>query len=141
MHFGEKVKDSIVNRAAEGLAVSVSVIIIWAASKIAPVILPALESSLSKSLLVSLLLASLALNAVFAFLYWLVSKKPEFKLKYGIYWDSDKNPHCPNCKIPIAGYDTYQSNKGYYCKPCKKVFPLQDSAGNDIEPSQATGEL
>lgn len=141
MNFGEKVKESIVNRAAEGLAVSVSVIIIWVASKVGPAILPALESSLSKSLLVSLLLASLALNLVLAVLFWLMRKKPEFRLKYGIYWDSDKNPHCPNCKIPIAGYDTYQSGKGYYCKPCKKIFPLQDSAGNNIDPIQAISEL
>jgi hypothetical protein len=31
MSFGEKVKESIVNRAAEGLAVSVTVILIWMA--------------------------------------------------------------------------------------------------------------
>lgn len=141
MSFGEKVRESIVNRAAEGLAVSATVIFIWVASKVGPVILPALESSLSKALLVSLLLGSLALNAVFAILFWLFRKKPDFKLKYGIYWDSDKNPHCPNCKIPIAGYASYQTGKGYYCKPCKKVFPLQDSAGNDIDPSRVVSEL
>ncbi len=141
MSFGEKVKESIVNRAAEGLAVSASVILIWVATKVGPVILPALESNLSKSLLVSLLIASLALNLVFVILFWVTRKKQEFKLKYGIYWDSDKNPHCPNCKIPIAGYAEYQAGKGYYCKPCKKIFPLQDAAGNDIDPSQVIGEL
>jgi hypothetical protein len=141
MSFGEKVKESIVNRAAEGLAVSVSIILIWVVSKIGPAILPALESSLSKSLLVSLLLASLALNLVFVVLFWVTRKKSEFRLKYGIYWDSDKNPHCPNCKIPIAGYSEYSAGIGYYCKPCKKVFPLQDSAGKDVEPSQAESEL
>lgn len=141
MSFGEKVKESIVNRAAEGLAVSATVIVIWVASQIGPVILPALESSLSKSLLVSLLLGSLALNVVFVILFWVLRKKPEFTLKYGIYWDSDKNPYCPNCKTPIAGYASYQSGKGYYCNSCKKVFPLQDSAGNDIDPNQAISEL
>ena len=141
MSFGEKVKESIVNRAAEGLAVSVSVILIWVVSKIGPAILPALESSLPKSLLLSLFLASLALNLVFVVLFWVTRKKPEFKLKYGIYWDSDKNPHCPNCKTPIASYAEYQTGTGYYCRPCKKVFPLQDSAGKDVDPSQAVGEL
>lgn len=141
MSFGDKVKESIVNRAAEGLAVSVSVILIWVASKVAPVIMPALESNLSKSLLLSLFLAALALNIIFVVVFWVTLKKPEFSLKYGIYWDPNKNPHCPNCKIPIAGYAEYQAGKGYYCKPCKKVFPLQDAAGNDISPSQAVGEL
>lgn len=142
MSFGEKVKESIATRAAEGLAVSATIIVIWVASKIGPAILPALESSLSKSVLLSIFLASLALNLILVVLFWVIHKKPEFKLKYGIYWDSDKNPHCPNCRIPVAGYGDYQTGgTGYYCKPCKKVFPLQDSAGNDIQPTQAVGEL
>ncbi len=141
MSFGEKVKESIVNRAAEGLAVSVSVILIWVVSKIAPAIMPALESNLSKQLLLSLFLASLALNIVFVVLFWVTRKKAEFILKYGIYWDANKNPHCPNCKIPVAGYAEYPTGTGYYCKPCKKIFPLQDSAGNDVSPSRAVGEL
>ncbi|MBO1928163.1 hypothetical protein J3998_11310 [Thiomicrorhabdus sp. 6S2-11] len=142
MSFGEKVKESIVTRAAEGLAVSITVILIWAMTKISPIVLPAIESGLSKPLLLSLLLASLALNIVLVVLFWIINKKPDFKLKYGIYWDSNKNPHCPNCKIPIAGYGNYEiGGKGYYCKPCKKIFPLQDAAGNDIEPSKAVEEL
>jgi hypothetical protein len=142
MSFGEKVKESIITRAAEGLAVSVTLIVIWVCSKIGPEIIPAIESKISKSLLLSLFLASLALNLVLVAIFWVLQKRPEFKLKYGIYWDSDKNPHCPNCKIPIAGYGDYQvGGTGYYCKPCKKVFPLQDSAGNDIDPNQAVGEL
>ena len=141
MSFGDKVKDSIVNRAAEGLAVSATVIVIWVASKIGPAILPALESNLSKSLLVSLLLGSLALNLVLVILFWVLRKKPEFKLKYGIYWDSDKNPHCPNCKIPTGAYNEYQTGWGYYCKPCGKIFPLTDAAGNDIKPEQVLREL
>lgn len=141
MSFGERVKESIVNRAAEALAVSVSVILIWVVSKVAPIIMPALESNISKPLLLSLFLASLALNLVFVVLFWVTRKTSEFRLKYGIYWDTDKNPHCPNCKIPIAGYAEYQTGTGYYCKPCKKVFPLQDAAGNNILPSKAIGEL
>lgn len=141
MSFGEKVKESIISKAAEGLAVSVSVIVIWISTIVGPIILPALESNLSKQLLLSLFLASLALNLVFVVLFWVLHKKPDFKLKYGIYWDSDKNPHCPNCKIPISGYSDYQTGKGYYCKPCKKIFPLQDSAGNDMDPQQVIDEL
>jgi hypothetical protein len=141
MDFKEKVKETIISRATEGLAVSVSIIVIWVSSKVGPVILPAIESSLSKSLLVSLLLASLALNIVFLGLFRVFRKKIDFRLKYGIYWDSDKNPHCPNCKIPISGYDKYITGWGYYCKPCNKVFPLSDASGNDVKPHQAISEL
>ena len=141
MSFGERVKESIIKRAAEGLAISVSVILIWVCSKVGPAILPILENTLSKSLLVTLLLASLALNIVFLVLFWLIHKKPEFKLKYGIYWDSEKNLHCLNCKIPIGAYSKYQAGWGYYCKPCGKVFHLTDATGNDIKPEQAVAEL
>jgi len=141
MNFKDKLKNSITSKAAEGLAVAASTIIIWAAIKIAPVVLPAIESNLSKELTVSLLLASLALNIIFAILFWVLHKKSEFKLKYNIYWDNEKNPHCPNCKIPIGGYNEYQTGKGYYCKPCGKIFPLTDANGNDIKPQQAINEL
>jgi len=139
--FQEKVKESIVTRASEGLAIAVSVILIWAASKIGPILLPAIESALSKGVLVSLLLASLALNIVFLALFWILHKKPEFQLKYGIYWDKGKNPHCPNCKIPLSRYAQYQHGKGYLCQPCKKIFSLADPNGNHINPEQAINEL
>ncbi|WP_345978898.1 hypothetical protein [Sulfurimonas sp. HSL3-2] len=141
MSFGEKVKEALIARAAEGLALSVSVILIWVSFKVGPAILPALEASLSKSLLISVLLASLALNIIFLALFWVTRKKSEFQLKYGIYWDKDKNPHCPNCKIPIGAYNKYHAGWGYYCKPCKNIYPLTDAAGNNIKPEQAVSEL
>jgi len=141
MSFQEKVKESIVSRAAEGLGISVSVILIWAASILGPILLPAIESALAKDALVSLLLSSLALNIVFLVLFWILHKKPEFKLKYGIYWDKERNPHCPNCKIPIGRYADYTHGKGYFCRACNKVFSLADPSGNHVNPEQAISEL
>lgn len=141
MNFREKVKEMIIVRAPEGLAISLTIIVIWVSSEVGPVILPAIESSYSKSQLLSLFLVSLILNIVFLCLFWVFRKKIDFRLKYGIYWDSDKNPHCPNCKIPLSGYDKYITGWGYYCKPCNKVFPLTDASGNDVKPHQAISEL
>lgn len=141
MSFGERVKESLITRAAEGLAASVSVIIIWVCTIVGPAILPALENTLSKSIIIKITLASLALNVVFLLLFWVTRKKPEFKLKYGIYWDSNKNPHCPNCKIPIGAYNEYNAGWGYYCKACDKILLLTDAAGNDIKPEQVLREL
>jgi len=141
MSFGEKVKSSIVSRAAEGLAVSISVIIIWISSKIVPIILPVIESSLDKSLLVSLLFASMALNIIILVIFWIFQKKSNFKLKYGIYWDKDKNPHCPNCKIPVTEYADHPEGWGYNCRACNKFFSLADMNGTDIKPQQAISEL
>jgi len=141
MSLKDKVKEVFESRIAEGLAASVTVIVIWAAYKITPVIMPAIESVLSVQIIFPLLLASFALNIIFLILFWVLTKRPEFKLKYGIYWDSEKNPHCPNCKIPIGGYAEYDAGKGYYCKPCKKIFPLTDANGNNIDPQQVINEL
>lgn len=142
MSFKDKLKDSIISKAAEGLATAASIVVLWASTKIAPVVLPAIESALSKEVTVSLLLASLALNIVLVILFWGLYRKPEFKLKYGIYWDKQKNSHCPSCKIPIVAYDDYGiKGTGFYCKPCNKVFPLQNVSGNAIKPKEAIKEL
>jgi len=89
----------------------------------------------------SLILVDLELNIVFLVLFWILHKKPEFKLKYGIYWDKEKNPHCPNCKIPIGRYADYTHGKGYLCRACNKIFSLADPSGNHVNPEQAISEL
>ena len=142
MTFIEKVKDSLASRAAEGIAASLTVLLVWAAYEVAPAVLPAIEAATSKKVLLALLITSLALNVVFALVVWIGSKKEQFRLKYGIYWDKYKNPHCPACKIPVTAYSDYQAyGKGYYCKPCEKVFALADAAGRDIDPAKALEEL
>lgn len=142
MAFIQKIKDSLADKLAEAVAASVTVLLAWAAYQIAPIVLPAIESSISKRVLLALLVTSLALNAVFAVALWFTSRRSQFVLKYGIYWDRDSNPHCPSCKTPVAAYGSYQvGGKGYYCKPCKQVFKLADASGKDIAPEQAIREL
>jgi hypothetical protein len=141
MKVSERIKDTVISKAAEGIALSVSAIIIWSAVQIAPIILPAIDAAIPKSTLISLLLASLALNIIVVVIFWAFNRRSELLLRYGIYWDKGKNPHCPNCKIPISGYGDYQTGKGYYCKPCKKIFPLCDASGKDVHPEQAINEL
>lgn len=138
MSFIDKVKDSITTRAAEVIAASFTVLLAWVASQVAP----AIESAISKQVLLALLATSLVLNVIFFFIVWLNAKKELLRLKYGIYWDKDKNPHCPSCKTPVATYGYYSTDGyGYYCKPCNKVFPLADASGNNLEPTQVLAEL
>lgn len=62
-------------------------------------------------------------------------------LKYGIYWDKNKNPYCPVCEKPVA-YDQWQYETwGYYCKPCKFTYELRDALGNKLQPEKALLEL
>ena len=141
MSFTDKIKESIMSRAAESVAAAITVLIAWVAYQVAPAILPAIETALSKRVILALLLLSLVLNIVFFLFVRAVSKKESFKLKYGIYWDKDKNPHCPSCKIPVAAYGKYSSGKGYFCRSCGKLFPLADASGKDIDPQTAVNEL
>jgi tRNA(Ile2) C34 agmatinyltransferase TiaS len=103
--------------------------------------LPLIESNLSNQVLLALLLASIAINILLAILIYGATKKRPFKLKYSIYWDSEKNPHCPSCQKPVAAYGKYTAGKGYYCKPCGKVFPLADASGNDMAPADVVKQL
>jgi hypothetical protein len=118
------------------------VLLAWAAYQVAPAILPAIESAVSKQVLLALLVTSLVLNVIFLVIVWLISKKELFRLKYGIYWDKDKNPHGPSCKTPVAAYGDYGvGGAGYYCMPCKQAFPLADASGKNIEPTQVLAKL
>ncbi|MBZ4187216.1 hypothetical protein K7B09_12880 [Thermomonas sp. RSS23] len=142
MKLIDKLKDTLADRAAEAIASSLTVVLAWAAYQIAPAILPAIEDVVSKRFLLALLATSSALNVIFFVATWYSSKSDDLRLKYGVYWDKQKNPHCPSCKKPISGYASYQFHgKGYYCKPCNKVFPLTDAQGNTIEPAQVLSEL
>lgn len=133
--------DKLIEHAAEAAVTAVSVLLVWVAHQLSPVVLPLIESNISNEVLVALLLASLAVIVLLVLIIYVLSRKPAFKLKYGIYWDSDKNPHCPACQKPLATYAEYMGEKGYYCKPCAKVFQLADASGNDIDPAEAVKQL
>ncbi len=142
MSLINKLSEKLMEHIAEAAIASVSVLLVFAANELSPIVLPLIESKLSNQTLLSLFLASLGINVVLAFLIYVRFRKPHFNLKYGIYWDSKKNPHCPACQRPVASYSDYGiGGKGYYCKPCNQVFPLTDVSGNDIPPSQVINEL
>lgn len=47
-------------------------------------------------------------------------KLTKLKLKYGIYWDKDKNPFCKKCKKPLSAFykiKTYGRTM-YKCRSC-----------------------
>jgi hypothetical protein len=138
----DKIQAGFFEHLGTAAALVVTGLIGWLSLQIAPIIAPAIETGLPIRVLLGILGLSVFLNvcAVLA-IYKLRSGSSALSLKYGIYWDKKKNPHCPSCKIPIGGYNSYSSGKGYYCKPCGKIFGLQDASGTDIAPAQAISEL
>ena len=136
----EKFWGKIIERAAECSVTALSVLLVYVASQLAPVVLP-LVDALTNRVLAVLLLASLLVNILLALLTYWVTRKLPLRLKYGIYWDKDKNPPCPGCQRPVAAYGEYGAGWGYYCKPCGKLFPLADAGGNDKKPADVVLEL
>ena len=142
MNLLSKFSEKLIEHISGAAIAAISVLLIFAAKELSPIVLPLIESKLSNQTLLTLFFASLAVNIVLAVLIYVASRKPNLKLKYGVYWDKNKNPHCPACQKPVSSYNDYGiSGSGYNCKPCHQVFPLTDATGSQILPSQAIYEL
>jgi hypothetical protein len=138
MNFINIFKNSIIAKIAEILVISV---IAWISSKIIPKFWPSI-TAISSETLAPVLIGSIAINIILVAILFISNKEEDLKLKYGIYWDKNKNPFCPNCKIPIGAYDEYyMDDTGYRCKSCEKIFPLTNAKGEQITPEQAIKEL
>jgi tRNA(Ile2) C34 agmatinyltransferase TiaS len=48
------------------------------------------------------------------------------KVKLGVYWDTQLNPYCPKCKIPLTG--STAGNNALRCAECKNDFILRHGA-------------
>lgn len=142
MKFVDNLKDALVERAAELIAASLTVVFVWASYQIAPAVLPAIKDAVSTRVLLALLVTSLILNFIFLLIAWVSSRGDGLRLKYGVYWDKQKNPHCPSCKRPLSRYGEYHlSGTGYFCKACNEVIPLADARGYNVDPATAISDL
>lgn len=138
----EKLHDGFFEHIGTAVAVSVVGLVAWICIEIAPLVVPVVESSLAPKTLLAILGLSFFLNSALAVVVWrLTSRRSELRLKYGVLWDKDKNPHCPICKNGGLDYDEWTYRFGYLCKGCDKVFSLKDSSGNDIMPDDAIASL
>ena len=138
MSLLSRAKEAAISRTVEACAAAITVLIAWFLSLIAPAIWPAILKAVPIQALLPVLLLSLLLNLILGLLLYLATKKPEpeFQLHYGVYWDKNRNPHCPVCKNPVV-YDNWgYQGFGYHCQPCNKVTPLKDAAGVEIKPEQ-----
>jgi hypothetical protein len=69
-------------------------------------------------------------------IYFFQKNRTKLTLKYSVYWDKNKNPHCPACKSAL----TPQWTRGdgarqlYFCIPCKAYAPPYDLDGEPLSP-------
>lgn len=139
----KKIQDGFFEHIGTAAALVVTGLIGWLALEVAPIFAPAVESALHTKVLLAILSLSIIVNIVLATTTWrLASKRHNLRLKYGILWDNDKNPHCPVCKNAGLNYNEWNYGAlGYLCNSCGKVYGLKDSAGKDIKPDDAIAKL
>ncbi|MDH5829820.1 hypothetical protein QFW80_04720 [Luteimonas sp. M1R5S18] len=139
----EKIQEGFFGHIGTAAALVVTGLIGWLALEAAPIVAPAVESALPVRVVLAILALSLIVNVGFAVAIWRLSPKLQaLKLKYGILWDSEKNPHCPICKNAGLDYGEWNYGQlGYFCNSCEKVYGLKDSAGKDVKPNDAIAAL
>ena len=138
MSLIDKFKEGFWSHIGSACAAALTVLLGWMFYQIAPALLPAIEAATSLRVVLAILLLSVLLNIVLVVVIWRLSRPSNLKLKFGILWDREKNPHCPSCKNGGVRYGEYQwGEMGYYCNTCKDVFHLADAHGKDIAPADA----
>ena len=142
MSLLSRVKEAAMSRLVEASVAAITVLLAWIASIIGPAVWPILSQVVPADVFLPLLLLSLLLNGILVVLLVSATRKPapEFQLRYGIYWDSNNNPHCPACQKPVHYDEWAMDGWGYYCKPCNKVTPLKDATGKTFKPEQVLGQ-
>lgn len=138
----EKMQESFFDHIGTAVAISIVGLVGWLSTQIAPIIAPAIEASLPTHVLLGILGLSVFLNLALATVIWrVISKKSELRLKYGILWDKERNPHCPVCKHGGLNYNEWGYQLGYRCNNCEKVYGLTDNDGKDVTPAVAIAAL
>lgn len=141
MRFKDEFQETITSKFAEVLGILFATIVIYLLTQIAVLLFSLINSVFSNKVLIPLFFISLLLNIFVLVWLWKIKQKPEFILRYGVYWDHEKNPHCPLCKKPIGSYDSTRKPPSYTCKSCGNFIRITNQVGNDIPPSKVIAEL
>jgi hypothetical protein len=84
--------------------------------------------------LLTLLLISLSVNLTgIAFKLASLKSQQSLRKRFGVLWDSEKNPYCPICNSHLATHNQFgHMENEYFCKPCNNLVYLTDSSGKQI---------
>lgn len=133
MGFIETAKEKL---ADQGFAIaigSISGLLVFAANVAAPIVLPILDSPVLQKAAVPILVISIILNGLLVFALWTSTRKPKFQTRFGFYWDSDLQPHCPSCENPMQWGEWAGTNgPGLLCGKCGHPRYLYDDTGKEV---------
>ena len=106
-------------------------------SDLIPIILPRISQELPKVTLLKFLTLAIilvVLSWVLSYIIYIYSKTKLIP-KFGVVWDKNKEPYCPNCEKPLAKHPAkFEGNviTGVDCVKCKKSFILMTDDGRRI---------
>lgn len=107
------------------LSIAGSPLSVWAVNKFFPEgIKHALDLISAYSLPILLLITLIISVASIEFVYLLnYRNKSKLKLIFNVFWDRNRNPYCPACRLPLI-IKKVKDTDIYYCLKCKEyIFP------------------
>ena len=127
-------KEKFIEKAVDIVIGAITGLLVFIGGTIGAKIIPALSPLVSNELLLSMLALSLLINLLLATLF-LLSRKKELVLKFGILWDvsrKDYIPYCPTCKNALTNdYETTPKQVIFWCPTCKcNRYPRHIHGGN-----------
>lgn len=133
MGFLDTTRKKIVNHMAEITTMLVVSLLGFFLHEITTIVQQQCVGSLSSRQLLTLIMFSIFLILLLVSLVFYFLIKDKLTLKYGVYWDKDKNPYCPCCKKPVHADEWVSINGfGYRCNDCNYNVALKDYLGNRI---------
>ncbi len=129
---------------AHGVAIAVACVtglLLLTMNQILPVVLPAIEKSIPKRALLTLLVLSILVNVLLAVYISYQSRKSSLTLRFGVYWDRERNTFCPVCRSPMSSYGEYAAGTGFYCTKCEEIIELREVNGDPISLKSAVEKL
>jgi len=72
-----------------------------------------------------------------------LERQNDLKLKFGVYWDNDKNPYCKKCKTPLGAISKNTSGDEFYVCGNRECHCNNHLAfeGNHVKYDEIKGEI
>ena len=135
MKFISKTRELLTDRAAELTIATIVGLTGTVATWIGAAALPAISQHLPMRELLMLLALSTLANAISVIAIWRLRKPEKMDRRFGILWDRDLQPHCPNCSSLLHSLGDYKLASGFdgygmLCSKCNISVGLSDDDGN-----------
>ena len=132
-----KIRELLTDRAAELTVATIVGLTGTVATWIGAAALPAISQHLPTRELLMLMALSTLANAIAVIAIWRLRKPEKMDRRFGILWDRDLQPHCPNCSSLLHSQGEYKLASefvgyGMLCSKCNISVGLTDDEGDSM---------